>query len=128
MKTFPNQTVSLNSCEIGTLGIVVDLHDAEGRNLAQETIRRTGDLEFKNLVSMAHGLEKKYIIAAGKFNGRGIFGIFCDDDDHLIAAFEMVNARMEEIGSRTTGWVIKPDACADLLGKASLQSTQKGGV
>ena len=127
MKTLLNQTVSLGSCEMGTLGIVVDLHDKEGRNLAQETMRQTGDSEFKNLISMAHSLGKRYVVAAGKFNGRGIFGTFCDDDKYLIAAFQMANARMDEIGSRTTGRMIKPDTCTDLLGKASLQSARKGG-
>ena len=127
MKTPLNQTVSLDSCEMSTLGIVVDLHDEEGRNLAQETIRQTKDSEFTNLISMAQVLGNRYVVAAGKFNGKGIFGTFCNDDKYLVAAFQMANARMDEIGSRTTGWMIKPDACADLLGKASLQSTQKGG-
>ena len=35
MKTSLNQTAFSNSSEINTFGIVVDLHDEEGRNLAQ---------------------------------------------------------------------------------------------
>ncbi len=127
MKTLPNQEVSLGSCEMSTLGIVADLHDEEGRNLAEETMRQTGDSEFTNLINMAQTLGKRYVVAAGKFNGRGIFGIFCDSDKHLVAAFQMANARMDEIGSRTTGWMIKPDTCVAILEKASLQSAQKGG-
>jgi len=128
MKTFPNQTVSLGSCEMSTLGIVVDLHDEEGRNLAQETIRQTKDSEFTNLISMAQALGNRYVVAAGKFNGKGIFGTFCNDDKYLVAAFQMANERMDEIGSHTTAWTIKPDTCAILLEKISLQSVQKGGV
>jgi len=128
MKTILNQTTPIGSCEMDSLGIVVNLHDEEGCNLAQETIRQTKDLEFTNLISMAHGLGKKYVVAAGKFNGRGIFGTVCDDDKYLIAAFQIANARLKKTGSLTTAWTIKPDECAALLEKVSLQSTQKGGV
>ena len=127
MKRTPNQTAFLGSSEMDTLGIVVDLHNEEGRNLAQETIRRIGDLELRNLVSMAQTLGKRYLVAAGRFNGTGIIGAVCDDNESLIVAFKTANARMDKIGSHTTAWMIKPDECADLLTKVPLQSTQKGG-
>lgn len=127
MKTSPNQTVFPNSCEMDTLGIVVDLNDEEGRNLAQETVRNTGDLELRNLVSMAQTLGNRYLVVAGRFNGTGIIGAVCDDNEHLIVAFQEINKRLKELGSYTTAWMIKADACAALLEKASLQSTQKGG-
>jgi hypothetical protein len=50
-----------------TLGIVVDMHNEEGRNLAQATMRQTGDPELRNLISMAQTLGKRYLVAAGKF-------------------------------------------------------------
>ena len=128
MKTSSNQTVFSNSCEMDTLGIVVDLHDEGGRNLAYETVRSTGDIELRNLVSMVQTFGNRYLVVAGRFDGTGIIGAVCDDNENLISAFRMTNARMNEIGSRTTGWMIKPDACANLLGKVSLQSSQKGDV
>ena len=127
MKTLPNQTVSLRSYEMDTLGIVADLHDEGGRDLAQETIRQTGDLELRNLVSMAQALEKRYLIAAGRFNDTGIIGAVCDDNEGLIAAYQMANARLKKTGSLTTAWMIKPEEYAALLEKVSLQSSHKGG-
>ena len=91
-----------NLREMDTLGIVVDLHDEGGRNLAQVTVRQTGDPELRNLIRMADALGKRYLIAAGRFNGKGIFAALCDDEQALIVAFQVVNARMDEIGSCTT--------------------------
>ena len=127
MNISPNQIAFSNSSEISTFGIVVDLHDEGGRILAQETVLQTGDSELRNLVSMAQALGKKYLVAAGRFDGIGIFGVVCDDNEGLIAAFQMANARLKETGSYTTAWMIKPDACAALLEKASQQNDQKGG-
>jgi len=39
MKTSLNQTAFSNSSEISTFGIVVDLHDEEGLNLAQFVVQ-----------------------------------------------------------------------------------------
>ncbi len=39
MKTSPNQKILSNSCEMDSLGIVVDLHDKEGLNLAQLVVQ-----------------------------------------------------------------------------------------
>jgi hypothetical protein len=112
-----------------TLGIVVDMHNEEGRNLAQATMRQTGDPELRNLISMAQTLGKRYLVAAGKFDGKGLSATLCDDDQTLIASFQMVNARMDEIGSRTTAWMIKPDACGALLAKSTGSGVKKrGGV
>ena len=127
MNISPNQIAFSNSSEISTFGIVVDLHDEGGRILAQETVLQTGDSELRNLVSMAQALRKKYLVAAGRFDGIGIFGAVCDDDENLIVIFQAANARLKETGSYTTAWMIKPDACAALLEKASQQNDQKGG-
>jgi len=127
MKISTNQIAFSNSSEISTFGIVVDLHDEGGRILAQETVLQTGDSELRNLVSMAQALGKKYLVAAGRFDGIGIFGAVCDDDENLIVIFQAANARLKETGSYTTAWMIKPDACAALLEKASQQNDQKGG-
>lgn len=108
-----------------TLGIVVDIFDEGGRNLAEETVRQTEDPEFRKLLSMAHELRKRYIVAAGRFNGKGISGVVCNDSEHLVVAFDVINARMDEIGSCTTVWLIKPDACVALLEKSTrLQATK----
>ena len=128
MKISSNQIAFSNSSEISTFGIVVDLHDEGGRILALETVLQTGDSELRNLVSMAQALRKKYLVAAGRFDGiGGIFGAVCDDDENLIVIFQAANARLKETGSYTTAWMIKPDACAALLEKASQQNDQKGG-
>ena len=127
MNISPNQIAFSNSSEISTFGIVVDLHDEGGRILALETVLQTGNSELRNLVSMAQALGKKYLVAAGRFDGIGIFGAVCDDDENLIVTFQAANVRLKEIGSPTTGWMIKPDACAALLEKASQQNDQKGG-
>jgi hypothetical protein len=112
-----------------TLGIVVDLHDEGGRNLAQVTVRQTGDPELRNLISMADALGKRYLIAAGRFNGKGIFAALCDDEQTLIASFQVANARMDEIGSSTTAWLIKPNSYGALLTKDAEQCAKKrGGV
>ncbi len=100
---------------VDTLGIVVDLNDEGGRGLAQATVSRTGDPELRNLISLADGLGKRYLVAAGRFNGKGITAVLCDDEPNLVAAFQMVNVRMDEIGSHTTAWMIEPAACAALL-------------
>ncbi|NBQ68736.1 MAG: hypothetical protein EBU46_07860 [Nitrosomonadaceae bacterium] len=125
MKMLPNQTEFLIPSEADTLGIVVDLSNMEGRNLAEETLRQTNDPELNKLITMADELGKKYIIAAGQFNGKGISSVICDDDSMLIAAFRTVNERMREIGSQTTVWLIKPDACVTLLEKAIAQRAKK---
>jgi len=127
MNISPNQIAFSNSSEISTFGIVVDLHDEGGRILALETVLQTGNSELRNLVSMAQALGKKYLVAAGRFDGTGIFGVVCDDDENLIVIFQAANARLKETGSYTTAWMSKPDACAALLEKASQQNDQKGG-
>ena len=101
--------------QFNTMGVVCDLHDREGRKFAQETLRQTGDTEFRNVLSMAKALEKRYVVAAGKFNGTGMFATLCDDSENLIVSFAMANAWINEFGPSTTGWLIKPDACATLL-------------
>lgn len=102
------------------MGIVVDLHNEEGRTLAETTAKQTCDSEFRNFLLLAQGLGKRYLVAAGRFNSKGIFATFCDDDANLVLAFQMANSRMNEIGSRTTGWLIKPRECAAFL-ERSLQ-------
>ncbi|MEP6605767.1 MAG: hypothetical protein ABJA60_06575, partial [Nitrosospira sp.] len=84
-----------------------------------------GDSELRNLMSLARTLGKRYLIAAG-FNGKGISAIVCDDDQALITAFEMVNVRMDEIGSHGTAWLIKPDACGELLAEDAGQHAERG--
>jgi hypothetical protein len=109
-----------------TLGIVVDLHDKEGLNLAQETACQMGDPQLSNLITLARALGKRYLITAGRFNGKGITAIVCDDDQSLITAFEMVNGRMDEIGSHGTAWMIKPDACGGLMARDAGQHVERG--
>ena len=126
MKTTPpNQTEFFRSHDADTLGIIADLTNVEGRNLAEETVSQTGDLEFRGLIEVAQELGKKYIVAAGKFNSKGISAMLCDDDQMLTFAFKTVNERMREIGSHTTAWIIKPDACAVLLEKAIARTKKK---
>lgn len=108
-----------------TFGIVVDLSDESGRKLAEETVRRSNDSELRNLITIADGLNKRYIVAAGSFSGKGISASLCDDEQSLIAAFQMVNTRMDEIGSQTTMWMFAPDACAVMLERAVAKCNQK---
>ena len=107
--------------QFDTLGIVVDLRNPEGLALAQVITQQTGDPELRNLIVMARTLGTAYVVAAGRFNGKGIFGTVCDNEQHVVVAIQTANARMKEIGSRTTAWMAKPDACAVLLERASGQ-------
>ena len=116
----------LSSRRMDSMGIVVDLLDAEGRSLAQESVRQTGDSELRNLLHMAQKLGKRYLVAAGRFNNKGISATLCDDEQTLIAAFQVVNARMDEIGSRVTAWLIKPDSCGAVLSTHAGQRAKNG--
>lgn len=109
------QAALLSSPEIDTFGIIVDLHKEEGRHLAWETAHQTGDAEFRNLLNLGQALGKRYLVAAGRFEGKGISAAFCDDDQTLIAAFQMVNKRINEMGSHVTAWLIKPDSCGAVV-------------
>jgi hypothetical protein len=113
------------SSQFDTLGIVADLTHSEGLNLAQTTVRETGDSELRNLLTMAQALGMRYVIAAGRFNGKGIFGAMCSNEQDVAASFQMANDRMDEIGSRTTAWLAKPDALAALLEKASGKQVER---
>lgn len=114
--------------QFDTFGIVADLASVAGRKLAEETVRQTNDSELRNLIRMTDALNKRYIVAAGSFNGKGISASLCNDEQTLIAAFQMVNIRMDEIGSCTTAWMFAPDACRVLLEKAvAICNKQKGG-
>lgn len=115
------------STKFKTMGVVVDLHNEEGRSLAETTARQTRDPEFRNFLLLAQGLGKRYLVAAGQFNGKGIFATFCDDDTNLVLAFQMANSRMDEIGSGTTGWLVKPDTCAALIQAAAGQPAKTRG-
>ena len=112
--------------KFNTFGIVVDLHNEEGRTLADTTAKQTGDPELRNYLLLAQGLGQRYLVAAGKFNGKGIFATFCDDDANLVLAFQMANSRMGEIGSESTDWLVRPKACAALI-QAALRRTDKTG-
>ncbi|SFM59127.1 hypothetical protein [Nitrosomonas communis] len=126
MNTSQSQNKFSHSHDADTLGIVADLRSVKGRMLVQEILKQTNDPEFRNLISMADTLNKRYIIAAGSFNGRGILSVLCDDEQTLIAACQNINIRMDEIGSSTTAWLISPNNCAILLKEALAQSTKKG--
>lgn len=120
MKTSLNKELGAAQAipQFDTFGIVADLVSEAGRRLAEETVRQTNDSELRNLIRMADALNKRYIVAAGSFNGKGISATLCEDEQTLIAAFQMVNIRMNEIGSCTTAWKVAPDACAVILEKA----------
>nr|SPS06673.1 protein of unknown function [Candidatus Nitrotoga fabula] len=111
--------------QFDTLGIVADLRDKEGRNLAQAFLRETKDPEFSALLDIANAKGMRYVVAAGRFNGTGIVGSLCDDTETLNAAIAMANTRMNEIGSRTIGWVVMPGVCADMLKKATQRPASK---
>lgn len=111
-----------------TFEIVADLSDEVGRKLAEEIVRRTNDSELCNPITIADGLNKRYLVAAGSFSGKGISTSLCDNEQRLIAAFLMVNTRMDETGSQTTMWMFAPDACAVMLEKAVAKCNQKKGV
>ena len=64
--------VKKNLTQFDSLGIAVDLTSEAGRKLAEEIVRQTGDEELRNLISIANALNKRYIVAAGCFNGKGI--------------------------------------------------------
>ncbi|MFZ1546807.1 MAG: hypothetical protein WAT12_06860 [Candidatus Nitrotoga sp.] len=111
--------------QFDTLGIVADLHDKEGFNLAQVFLRETKDPDFSALLDIAKAKGMRYVVAAGKFDGTGIVGTLCYDTEALIVSIEKVNTRMDAIGSRTTGWRVKPDACAAIFKKATQQPASK---
>jgi hypothetical protein len=113
--------------QFDTLGIVADLSDEVGREFAERSVRQTNNIELRNLITMADGLNKRYIVAAGRFNGKGNFASFCGDKQTLIAAFQMANARMDEVGSCTTTWFFAPDACRALLENAVAKCNKKKG-
>ena len=98
-----------------TLGIVVDLHDKDGRRLFDDVVRLTGDEELRNLLVIASTMGMRYVVAAGRFNGKGIFSAMCADESVTILSWGSANERMNEIGSRTTAWMAKPDSLAKLL-------------
>jgi hypothetical protein len=126
MNSSQSQNKFSHSHDADTLGIVADLRSVEGRMLVQEILKQTNDPEFRNLISMAETLNKRYIIAAGSFNGKGISSFLCDDEPTLVIAFQDINIRMDEIESNTTAWLISPNNCAILLKEALAQSTKKG--
>lgn len=98
------------------MGVVADLSTADGLRFAKETAKITNDKEFSNLLNMALIMKKRYLVAAGRFNGKGISSIICDDEEQLKLAFHIINERMNEVGSVTTSWHIKPNSCAEMLG------------
>lgn len=104
-----------SSSQFDTLGILADLKHPEGLELAQASVRETGDKELRNLVIMAQALGARYVVAAGRFNGKGIFGAMCANEQDVVVSYQMANDRMDEIGSRTTAWLAKPDSLAALL-------------
>lgn len=108
-----------SSSQFDTLGIVADLKSPEGLELAQATVRETGDRKLRNLLAVAQALGMRYVVAAGRFNGKGIFGAMGAGENDVVVQFQMANVHMEEIGSRTTAWMAKPHALAALLEKAS---------
>lgn len=101
--------------QFSTIGIVVDLHTVKGQKLAEVTARQTGDPEFANLLRMAQANKSRYLIAAGRFNGKGIFGVLCGDAQYLLDSYQLANARMNEVGSCTTAWMIEADALIKAL-------------
>ena len=111
--------------QFDTLGIIADLHDKEGLNLAQAFLRETKDSMFSALLDIANAKRMRYVVAAGKYNGTGIVGMLCGDTENLIVTIAVVNTRMDELGSRTTGWVVMPGVCADMLKKATQQQASK---
>lgn len=125
MKILSNQTEFFIPSETDTLGIIADLTNKEGRKLVDETLRQTNDPELRKLIDMVDALNIRYIVAAGSFNGQGISSVLCDDESKLIIAFHTVNSRMNEIGSRKTAWLIKPNTCKTLLEKSLAQLLAK---
>lgn len=123
--TSPNKPEFSNSLDMDTFGIVADLSDEVGRELAERTIQQTNSSELRNLITMADGFSKRYIVAAGRFNDKGIVGSLCDDEETVIATFQMVNSRMAEVGSNITMWICVPDACKALLEKTVANYNQK---
>jgi hypothetical protein len=101
--------------EFDTLGVVVDLNSDEGRNLAAETLRLTDDSDFRHLLSIARINESRYVIAAGGFNNRGLFGALCKTTDLMEMSFMAANARMDEAGVKATAWMFQPHSLADWL-------------
>jgi hypothetical protein len=77
------------------------------------------------LLDIANAIGMRYVVAAGRFNGTGIVGTLCDDTENLNVTIAMVNTRMDEIGSRTTRWVVMPGVCADMLKKKAQQPASK---
>jgi hypothetical protein len=115
------------ACSADTLGILADLEHPEGLELAQATVRETGDKDLRNLVIMAQALGTRYVVAAGRFNGKGIFGAMCANELDVAASYQMANDRMDEIGSRTTAWLAKPDSLAAALKQRQGSKPRAGG-
>lgn len=118
--------MSLQKIPFTTMGVVVDISHIDGLSLAQETAKQTKDKEFSNLLAMAQIMKKRYLIAAGRFNGKGIYGTLCDDEEHLKLSFTIANERMNEDGSVSTTWLIKPHSCAEVLGVKSVIRNKEG--
>lgn len=111
-----------------TLGIVADIQHPEGLALAQATVRETGDPELRNLLTMAQAIGMRYVIAAGRFNGKGIFGAMCANKQDIAASIQMANERMNDVGSRATAWMAKPDSLALLINGLQCNRPQRVGT
>ncbi|MBN8474508.1 hypothetical protein [Sulfuritalea sp.] len=111
-----------------TLGLVADLHDKEGLRLVEEAVRLTGDQELRGVLELAVGLGMRYLVAAGRFDGKGIFSALCAEDSVAILSWGAANERMNEGGSRKTEWLVMPAPLMALLNKAAAQQATKGGA
>lgn len=102
-----------------TLGIVADLNVPENLHLLKQFATKTGDKQLCNFIAIAEVLRNRFVIAAGRFDGKGLFAALCDDENQLATAFRVANARMNEIGSRTTAWTFLPESCRNLVANSA---------
>jgi hypothetical protein len=105
-----------------TMGVIADLHTAEGRTLVDGVIKETGDKYFEQIVELAHGLGKRYVVAAGRFNNKGLVCCTSNEVESLRATFQMANSRMNEAGSRTTQWLIMPVSLGTMINREGVMS------
>lgn len=110
-----------------TVGVVADLNVPENLHLLKQFATKTGDKQLCSFIAMAEVLRNRFVIAAGRFDGKGLFATLCDAENQLATAFRVANARMNEIGSRTTAWTFFSESCRNLVENSANQRTDTRG-
>lgn len=111
-----------------TIGMIADLHTTQGQAALAKALQDFPNKDFHSGAKSAVEFKYKLLVVAGRLdrpNG-GVFIVMTQDEPAAMMGLAAANARLAQLGSASTRWIIAGDPGFQQRAMLAAQSTDKG--